>query len=326
MGGQKLMTNKEFERVYYPINEEMARLSKRSMSFSDYVAGSATAEYKAMADEAYDLARERIINGGLTQDNAETVWWLATRYAQKMAAWVNAKNANGASCPSVMISGAGNFPVRKKEKQVAREGKLWGEYEYIQGLLAKIRNIASSNAIKSNDPNAVELLEAKAEKLQADQDEMKAANAHYRKNKSMKGYVDSDGKAYTDKQAAAIDEKIKNSYSWAQQPYPAFSLSNNNANIRRVLERVAQIKKNKAVAAAGGAEYNTDGICEVVEDEAAMRIRLIFADKPDEATRSILKSNGFVWSPKASAWQRQLNNNGRYAVRRVLEAIRKEGL
>jgi len=316
------MSNKEFERIYYPINEETARLAKRMMSFSDYVEGSATAEYRAMADEAYDLAKDRIINGGLTQDNAETVWWLATKYAQKMAAWINAKSVNGASCPSVMISGAGNFPVRKKEKQVAREGKLWGEYEYIKGLLVKIKNIASSNAIKSNDPNAIELLEAKAERLQADQDEMKAANAYYRKNETMKGYVDSDGVALTDAQVAKWDNKITNSYSWAQQPYPAFSLSNNNANIRRILGRIAEIKKNKAVAAAGGFEYNPDGVCEVVEDEEAMRIRLIFPDKPDEATRKILKSNGFVWSPKATAWQRQLNNNGRYAARRVLEALK----
>ena len=311
------------ERIYYPINESSAYAAKYMNSFSDYKAGSATAEYKATADEAYDLAEARI-KGGLTPDNAETVWWLAVRYAKKMAAWMNAKNSNSASCPSVMISGAGNFPVRKKQKQNAREGKLWNEYEYIQGLLSKIRNIASSNAIKSNDPNAVELLEAKAERLQADQDEMKAANAYYRKNKTMKGYVDNDGTALTDEQAAKWDESIANSHSWDKQPYASYSLSNNNANIRRVLGRVEQIKRNKAVAAAGGAEYDTGGICEVVEDEEAMRIRLIFPDKPDEQTRKILKSNGFVWSPKATAWQRQLNNGGRYAAMRVLKALQEK--
>ncbi|MCL2591778.1 MAG: hypothetical protein FWD82_00290 [Defluviitaleaceae bacterium] len=41
--------------------------------------------------------------------------------------------------------------------------------------------------------------------------------------------------------------------------------------------------------------------------------------------RKILKGNGFVWSPKAGAWQRQLNNNGRYAARRVLEILQREG-
>ena len=55
-----------------------------------------------------------------------------------------------------------------------------------------------------------------------------------------------------------------------------------------------------------------------------MRIRLIFNDKPDEATRNVLKINGFKWSPIAGAWQRQLNNNGRYATRKVLEELSKK--
>ena len=88
-------------------------------------------------------------------------------------------------------------------------------------------------------------------------------------------------------------------------------------------QRIAGIKKNKAVAAAGGYQYQTHGLCEVVEDAAAMRIRLKFPGKPDEQRRTILKKNGFVWSPTANAWQRQLNNNGRYAVRRVLEILKE---
>ena len=35
---------------------------------------------------------------------------------------------------------------------------------------------------------------------------------------------------------------------------------------------------------------------------------------PDEATREALKSNGFRWSPKAGAWQRQLTSNAYYAA------------
>ena len=313
---------KTLERIYYAVSEDTARTAKRMNSFSDYKAGSATAEYKAMADEAYDLAEEKI-NGGLTPDNAETVWYLATKYARKIAQWLNAKSSNSASCPSVMISGAGNFPVRKKEKQIAREGKLWDEYEYIQGLLVRIRNIAYSNAIKSSDPNAIELLEAKLERLEDAQAEMKAANAYHRKHKTMKGYITLDGEAYTESQAAKMDEAIKTAVSWCQKPYAPFQLSNNNQSIASVKSRIEQIKKNKEIAAAGGMQYDTGDICEVVEDEADMRIRLIFGYKPDEDTRKILKGNGFVWSPKAGAWQRQLNQNGRRAVRWVLDALKK---
>lgn len=308
---------KKYERVYYPISESAASNAKRMNSFSDYKAGSATADYRATADEAYDLAEERI-NSGLTPENAETVWYLATKYAKKMAAWTNAENSNSASVPSIMISGGSNFPVRRKEKQNARSAKLWDEYEYIQGLLERIRNIARSNAIKSNDPNAVELLEAKLERLIDSQEEMKAQNAHWRKHGTMKGYDD-----WTDEQAAKQDKYLAER-RWGDPksvPFASYSLSNNNQNIASVKQRIEQIRRNKAIAAAGGMKYETGGICEVKEDEAAMRIRLIFPDKPDNETRTVLKGNGFVWSPSAGAWQRQLNNSGRYAVKCVLEKL-----
>ena len=46
----------------------------------------------------------------------------------------------------------------------------------------------------------------------------------------------------------------------------------------------------------------------------ANRLQIFFDGKPDEATRTELKSNGFRWSPKAEAWQRQLTNNAYYAA------------
>lgn len=46
----------------------------------------------------------------------------------------------------------------------------------------------------------------------------------------------------------------------------------------------------------------------------ANRLQIFFEDKPDEATREALKSNGFRWSPKAGVWQRQLTSNAYYAA------------
>lgn len=47
------------------------------------------------------------------------------------------------------------------------------------------------------------------------------------------------------------------------------------------------------------------------------RLQIFFEEKPDEETRSSLKSNGFRWAPSAGAWQRQLNDNAIFAVGRV---------
>lgn len=44
---------------YYPINEELVRRAKAMISFSDYKEGSATAEYRSMADEAAEIAERQ---------------------------------------------------------------------------------------------------------------------------------------------------------------------------------------------------------------------------------------------------------------------------
>ena len=94
------------------------------------------------------------------------------------------------------------------------------------------------------------------------------------------------------------------------KPYPSWALSNNNAEIRRIKERIQSLSVNKEELytgwefAGGKAEIN-------VKDN---RLQLFFDDKPDGKIRDELKANGFRWSPKASAWQRQLNSNAIYAA------------
>lgn len=50
-----------------------------------------------------------------------------------------------------------------------------------------------------------------------------------------------------------------------------------------------------------------------------MRLQLVFDGKPEDGTRERLKANGFRWSPKNGAWQRQLTDNARRALK-ALEA------
>lgn len=56
----------------------------------------------------------------------------------------------------------------------------------------------------------------------------------------------------------------------------------------------------------------------VVENGPLNRIQIFFAEKPSDEMRSRLKKRGFRWSPSQGAWQRHLNNAGRYAVNEVL--------
>ena len=57
---------------------------------------------------------------------------------------------------------------------------------------------------------------------------------------------------------------------------------------------------------------------EIVRNLEADRLQILFDEKPDEDTRAALKSNGFRWSPRYSAWQRQLTPNAEQAARRAL--------
>ena len=47
------------------------------------------------------------------------------------------------------------------------------------------------------------------------------------------------------------------------------------------------------------------------------RLQILFDEIPDADTRDALKSNGFRWSPRNKAWQRQLTQNAEYAARRA---------
>ena len=56
----------------------------------------------------------------------------------------------------------------------------------------------------------------------------------------------------------------------------------------------------------------------VIKNYSENRVQIVFDTKPQPDVISNLKHNGFRWSPRFSAWQRQLTNNAYYAVSRVI--------
>ena len=112
---------------------------------------------------------------------------LLDSYARRLAQWTDDHNRNGASCPSVLVCGAGNFPVRKKQKQNAREDTLWHEYEEIEAILTKIKAVGTG-PVDLADPHARELLTDQLNKEQDLLEYCKGANAYYRKHKTLRGY------------------------------------------------------------------------------------------------------------------------------------------
>ena len=235
---------------YYEISEETARRSHDMMSMRDYKEGSATAEYRASVDRAAALVEQQ--KQKVSPFYHDKLDALLDRYARRLADWTNAYNRNGASCPSVLVCGPANFPTRKKQKQNAREDRLWKEYDEIQGILGKIKSVGTG-PVDPTDPHAREILTERLQKLQATLERGKAMNAHYRKHKTMKGFQD-----FTDEKAAEMDKAIANAPAFARTPFPDFELSSLRGKIKRTQENLdkldtmsaAQTQRNLLTAGA----------------------------------------------------------------------------
>ena len=105
----------EMRVTYYPINEDTARRAKEMNSFFDYVPGSATKVYRESVDQAAEMAKEQ--KEKVDPIYHEKIDWLLDTYARKLADNLNQSYAIDVRVPSVLVSGAGNFPTRKKERQ-----------------------------------------------------------------------------------------------------------------------------------------------------------------------------------------------------------------
>ena len=287
---------------YYPINEAAAKRAKDMNSFSDYKQGSATAEYRHYVDEAVQLAERQ--KQRVDPMYHEKIDSLLDTYARKLAANMNKGYEIDARVPSILIAGGSNFPTRKKEKQNAARDSNYREWQDIQGLLDKIRS-TGMGGISADDPQAVQKLEKKLESLEKSQETMKAVNAYYRKHKTLDGCPH-----LLPEQLEKLKADMASSWHLGDKPFATWALSNNSAEIRRVKDRIKSLSQQKEIGFVG---WEFDG-GKVEANTEANRLQIFFEDKPDEATREALKSNGFRWSPKAGAWQRQLTSNAYYAA------------
>lgn len=302
------------------INESTARLAKQMRSFDDYKEGSATASYNAQCAEAAAIL-EKVKAKCATDEQRERAEYLYNRYCSVLAEAINRDNEIGTRCPSVLICGAGNFPTRKKEKQIAAWDKNmenWRKADHYLDMLKRAHTLA----VKSDDPEVLDFLRAKLAGLEEAYALMVSANAYYRKNKTLKGFegIPADTMAWITRPGVYLPGGRNGDGSplaFYGKPFPTYELTNSNANIKRVKQRIETLE---AVKASKPIEDEHDGYT-YRENTEAMRVQLQFDGKPDDETRALLKRNGFRWAPSLGVWQRQLNDNGKYAAHRVMEVL-----
>lgn len=111
-----------------------------------------------------------------------------------------------------------------------------GEYMEIEKLLDKIKSVGTGG-ISADDDLAVEKLEKKLAGLEELQATMKSVNAYYRKHKTLEGCP-----GLSDEDIGKLQSSMANDWRKGPVPYPSFLLTNNNANIRRVRQRIDDLK------------------------------------------------------------------------------------
>ena len=290
---------------YYSINEGAARRAKEMNSFSDYKPGSATAEYRHYVDKAFALAQEQ--KKRVDPMYHEKIDSLLDTYARKLAANMNHGYEIDARVPSILIAGGSNFPVRQKEKQNAARDSNMQEWQYIQGLLDKIRS-TGMGGIRQDDPQAIPKLQKKLAGLEKAQETMKAVNAYYRKHGTL------DGCSHlSPENIENLKADMASGWHYEKKPFQSWELSNNNAEIRRVRQRIESLTRANEVAYVGW-EFD-GGHVEANRDQG--RLQVFFDGKPEADARQQLKEHGFRWAPSVGAWQRLLNDNAYRASDRI---------
>lgn len=300
---------------YGSIDEETARNAHYCVHMSDYKPGSATASYRNSVNSAAQLVEQQ--KARVSTFYHDKLDALLNSYARRLAQWTNDYNRNQASYPSQFIAGAGNFNMRKHNRQMSREDSLWEEYRQIEAILDKIRSVGTG-PVDLADPHAREMLTERLNSQRQMLEDAKTANAYYRKHKTLEGCpgLSEKNRAWLTRPGvfASGDGSPISQYG---SPFPAYELSSIRGKIERTEQRLAELDRRERQAAEPQTGTAFDG-GQIVRNIDLNRLQILFDAIPDADTRAALKQNGFRWSPKNQAWQRQLTDNAERAARQVL--------
>jgi hypothetical protein len=188
------------------------------------------------------------------------------------------------------------------EKTSEKAFRLNEKADYYEQKAASV----GTGGISSDDPEAIEKLKKDAERLKVKQERMKAANRAIRMKDTAKGDAKLKEMGYTTEDIEALRTP-----KYGRIGFPAWQISNNGANIRRIEGRIKELEER----ATREPEHIVTDLYELkVEDN---RVQFIFDGKPDEEVRNILKYHAFKWSPSRGAWVRQASGNGLFAARQA---------
>lgn len=273
---------------------------------------------RTLADD-YEQFRELAEKCGTLDRLEEEFSRYREGFRRRYTAWLSSRSR----LVSTMIAGPANFPAARMNKRgEVSHKRLTDLLEYRQKARGRVFRAINPQAapVMAGDSDAVERLEAKIAKAEQRQEASKAANKIIRQKPRNE---QTPGKMVALMELGFTHEQSEQLFvpnCFGQVGIADFSLKNNNANIRRMKQRLEQVRRAKATP-----DTEQTGENARLEDcPSDNRVRLFFSGKPAADVRSDLKSCGFRWAPSLGCWQAYRNHRSLTAAGR-LAGIESEG-
>lgn len=290
------------------INEDLARHSHSGTSFDPELRAKQEIEsfeiemkntYKVLSEGAKTLEQKAILN--------EEMQRYQENYAKKWNELLSSKSR----IISPMITGPANFPVRRNQKANDAYHNKYGKF---MEWNSKARGSISSKIERHEKQKQIEaaggevaLMKQNLKKLEDHQEDMKAANKIIRKKITEEERVDQLEKMGV---KAGMGKLLIETGG-----YETYQLTNNNANIKRMKDRVVDMEKKESTPTSttkfsGG---------EIIDNNQADWVQIFFDEKPDAEMRGKLKGSGWRWSPSNVAWQRKRTNAALHSAQQITD-------
>lgn len=238
-------------------------------------------------------------------------------YITKYKDWVRTLFAKHSRIMSAMITGPARFPTRRNEKAnnsydaAYKEFREWRE----KALKAIARRIEEAKPAEQRENEEWTRLKRS---IFSSACTIKGINEGTERGYNKALFVSSIyGKVetYAKRGDVAIVEKA---VSYVRELNKQSSIITERHKFFKLVEMAKSVCEAQEVKAnKEDVEIEFEG-GKIVKNFSEDRLQIIFPGKPDSETISKLKSNGFRWSPRFMAWQRQLTDNSYYACARVV--------
>ena len=208
-----------------------------------------------------------------------------------------------------------NYRARADSK--VRRG--WELQQKAEEYRSRASSIENNHAIFSDDPDAPEKLQEKITKLETLQETYKKVNAAYKKFVKDPASLD---KSDLPESTKKLIREWQPQYSFEHAPIQPYVLTNNNANIRRLKERLETVSRKQAAQDT----ERTAGDIKIEYCPGENRIRIHYPARVSKEVYQSLRSAGYRVAPSFGdfVFSAYHNNSAKWFADQIKEEVTHE--